>query len=325
MKHLRRTFLHLAAGAAALPVASRIARAQAYPARPVRIIVGFAAGGSADILARSIGQWLSERLGQPFVVDNRPGAGTTIGTEAVVKAPPDGYTLLLLPSAAVTSALLYDNLNFNLIRDIAPVASISREPQILALHPSVPANTISEFIAYAKANPGKISIASGGSGTPAHIAGELFKLMTGVSLVHVPYRGAAPAVTDLIGGHVQVMFVAMASGIEYVRAGKLRSLAVTTAMRSEALPEVPVMGDSVAGYESSVWYGIGAPSHTPPEIIATLNAEINAALANSTIKARLANLGNTPLVGSAADFGKLIADETEKWGKVIRAVNIKAE
>ncbi len=304
---------------------SRIARAQAYPSRPVRIIVGFAAGGSADILARLIGQWLSERLGQPFVIENRPGAGTTIGTEAVVKAPPDGYTLLLVPSAAVTSALLYDKLNFNLIRDIAPVASISREPQILALHPSIPTNTVSEFIAYAKANPGKISMASGGNGTPAHIAGELFKMMTGVNLVHVPYRGAAPALTDLIGGHVQVMFVAMASGIEYVRAGKLRSLAVTTAMRSEALPDVPVLGDFVAGYESSAWYGLGAPKHTPPEIVATLNAEINAGLANSTIKARLADLGNTPLVGSATDFGKLIADETEKWGKVIRAVNIKAE
>ena len=236
-----------------------------------------------------------------------------------MKAPPDGYTLLLVAAAAVTSALLYDKLNFNLIRDIAPVASISREPQILALHPSIPTNTVSEFIAYAKANPGKISMASGGNGTPAHIAGELFKMMTGVNMVHVPYRGAAPALTDLIGGHVQVMFVAMASGIEYVRAGKLRSLAVTTAMRSEALPDVPVLGDFVAGYKSSAWYGLGAPKHTPSEIVATLNTEINAGLANSTIKARLADLGGTPLVGSATDFGKLIADETEKWGKVIRA------
>ena len=304
---------------------SRFARAQAYPTRPVRIIVGFPAGGSADILARLIGQWLSERLGQPFVIENRPGAGTTIATEAVVKAPPDGYTLLLVAAAAVTSALLYDKLNFNLIRDIVPVASISREPQILALHPSIPTNTVSEFIAYAKANPGKISMASGGNGTPAHIAGELFKMMTGVNLVHVPYRGAAPALTDLIGGHVQVMFVAMASGIEYVRAGKLRSLAVTTVMRSEALPDVPILGDFVAGYESSAWYGLGAPKHTPPEIVVTLNTEINAGLANSTIKARLADLGGTALAGSPADFAKLIVDETEKWGKVIRAANIKPE
>jgi tripartite-type tricarboxylate transporter receptor subunit TctC len=325
MKLPRRRFLHLAASAAALSAASRIASAQAYPARPVRIIVGFPAGGSADILARLIGQWLSERLGQPFVIENRPGAGTTIGTEAVVKAPPDGYTLLLIAAAAVTSALLYEKLNFNLIRDIVPVASISREPQILALHPSIPTNTVPEFIAYAKANPGKINMASGGNGTPAHIAGELFKMMAGVNLVHVAYRGAAPALTDLIGGHVQVMFVAMASGIEYVRAGKLRSLAVTTAMRSEALPDVPVLGDFVAGYESSAWYGLGAPKHTPPEIVATLNTEINAGLANSTIKARLADLGSTPLVGSATDFGKLIVDETEKWGNVIRALNIKAE
>jgi tripartite-type tricarboxylate transporter receptor subunit TctC len=280
MKLPRRQFLHLTAAAAALPAASRFAWAQAYPTRPVRIVVGFAAGGSADILARLIGQWLSERLGQPFVIENRPGAGTTIAIEAVVKAPPDGYTLLLVAAAAVTSALLYDKLNFNLIRDIAPVASISREPQILALHPSIPTNTVSEFIAYAKANPGKISMASGGNGTPAHIAGELFKMMTGVNLVHVPYRGAAPALTDLIGGQVQVMFVAMASGIEYVRAGKLRSLAVTTAMRSEALPDLPVLGDFVAGYESRAWYGLGAPKHTPSEIVATLNTEINAGLAN---------------------------------------------
>jgi tripartite-type tricarboxylate transporter receptor subunit TctC len=300
----RRRFLHLAAGAAALPAVPRLASAQAYPARPVRIIVGFAPGGSADILARLIGQWLSGRLGQPFVIENRPGAGTTIATEAVVKATPDGYTLLLVPAAAVTSALLYDKLNFNLLRDIVPVASISREPQILALHPSVPANTISEFIAYAKANPGKISMGSGGNGTPAHIAGELFKMMAGVNLVHVPYRGAAPALTDLIGGHIQVMFVAMASGIEYARAGKLRSLAVTTAMRSEALPDVPVLSDFVAGYESSAWYGLGAPRNTPAEIVATLNTEINAGLANSTIKARLVDLGSTPLVGLATDFGQ---------------------
>jgi tripartite-type tricarboxylate transporter receptor subunit TctC len=316
MKLPRRNFLHLAAGAAALPAASRFAWAQIYPTRPVHIVVGFAAGGSADILARLIGQWLSERLGQPFVIENRPGAGTTIATEAVVKAPPDGYTLLLVAAAAVTSVLLYEKLNFNLIRDIAPVASISREPQILALHPSIPTNTVSEFIAYAKANPGKISMASGGNGTPAHVAGELFKMMTGVNLVHVPYRGAAPALTDLIGGQVQVMFVAMASGIEYVRAGKLRSLAVTTAMRSEALPDLPVLGDFVAGYESSAWYGLGAPKHTPSEIVARLNKDINAALADPKIKARLADLGSTPLVSSPGDFANLIADETEKWGEV---------
>jgi tripartite-type tricarboxylate transporter receptor subunit TctC len=321
----RRQFLHLAAGAAALPTVSRIAWAQAYPSRPVRIIVGFAPGGSADILARLIGQWLSERLGQPFVIENRPGAGTTIATEAVVKAPPDGYTLLLVATAAVTSALLYDKLNFNLIRDIAPVASISREPQILALHPSIPTNTVSEFIAYAKANPGKISMASGGNGTPAHIAGELFKMMTGVNMVHVPYRGQAPALTDLIGGQVQVMFVAMASGIEYIRAGKLRSLAVTTTMRSEALPNLPVLGDFVAGYESSAWYGLGAPKHIPSEIVDKLNKEINAGLADPKIKARLADLGGEVLALSPAEFGKLIAEETEKWGKVIRAANIKPE
>jgi len=319
----RRRVLHLAGGAVALPALSPLARAEFYPTRPVRIIVGFAAGGSSDIVARLIAQWLSDRLGQPFVIENRPGAGTTIATEAVVKSPPDGYTLLLHGSAAVTSALLYDKLNFNLIQDIAPVASISREPQILALHPSVPANTVSEFIAYAKANPGKISMASGGNGTPAHVAGELFKMMTGVNLVHVPYRGQAPALIDLVGGHVQVQFVAMASGIEYVRAGKLRSLAVTTSMRSEALPDVPVLGDFVAGYESSVWFGLGAPKHTPSEIVAKLNAAINVGLANSMIKARLADLGNTPLAGSATDFGKLIDEETEKWGKVIRAANIK--
>jgi tripartite-type tricarboxylate transporter receptor subunit TctC len=321
----RRQFLHLAAGAAALPTVSRIAWAQAYPSRPVRIIVGFAPGGSADILARLIGQWLSERLGQPFVIENRPGAGTTIATEAVVKAPPDGYTLLLVATAAVTSALLYDKLNFNLIRDIAPVASISREPQILALHPSIPTNTVSEFIAYAKANPGKISMASGGNGTPAHIAGELFKMMTGVNMVHVPYRGQAPALTDLIGGQVQVMFVAMASGIEYIRAGKLRSLAVTTTMRSEALPNLPVLRDFVAGYESSAWYGLGAPKHIPSEIVDKLNKEINAGLADPKIKARLADLGGEVLALSPAEFGKLIAEETEKWGKVIRAANIKPE
>jgi tripartite-type tricarboxylate transporter receptor subunit TctC len=321
----RRQFLHLAAGAAALPAATRIARAQAYPARPVRIIVGAAPSGTYDIMARLTGEWLSERLGQPFVIENRPGAGTTIGTEAVVKAPPDGYTLLLVGAAAVTSAPLYDKLNFNLIRDIAPVAAISREPHIMVVNPSVPASTVREFIAYAKANPGKLTMASGGIGTLSHVEGELFKMMTGLNLVHVPYRGLAPALTDLLGGQVQMTFASMASSIEYIRTGKLRALAVTTATRSEMLPDVPTVGEFVPGYEASTWSGVGAPKATPAEIVEKLNKEINAALADPKIKARLADLGSTPLVGSATDFGKLIADEMEKWGNVIRALNIKAE
>ena len=321
----RRQFLHLAGGAAALPGLSRIARAQTYPARPVRIIVGAAPSGTYDIMARLIGEWLSERLGQPFVIENRPGAGTTIGTEAVVKAPPDGYTLLLVGAAAVTSALLYDKLNFNLIRDIAPVAAISREPHIMVVNPSVPAKTVPEFIAYAKGNPGKISMASGGIGTVAHLCGELFKMMTGVNIVHVPYRGLAPALTDLLGGQVQVTFASMASSIEYIRAGKLRALAVTTATRSEALPDIPTVAEFVPGYEASTWSGVGAPKATPAEIVEKLNKEINVALADHKIKARLADLGSTPLVGSATDFGKLMAEETEKWAKVIRAANIKPQ
>ena len=324
MKPPRRKFLHLAAGAAALPTVARVARAQAYPSRPVRIIVGAAPSGTYDIMARLIGEWLSERLGQPFVIENRPGAGTTIGTEAVVKAPADGYTLLLVGAAAATSALLYDKLNFNLIRDIAPVAAISREPHIMVAHPSVPATTVPEFIAYAKANPGKISMASGGIGTVAHLSGELFKMMAGVDLVHVPYRGLSPALTDLLGGQVQVVSASMASSIEYMRAGKLRALAVTTATRSEMLPDVPTLGEFVPGYEASTWSGVGAPKATPAEIIEKINKEINAGLADHKIKARLVDLGSTPLVGSATDFGKLIVDETEKWAKVIKFAGIKA-
>ena len=325
MKLPRRQFLHLAAGAAALPAVSHIAWAQAYPTRPVRIIVGAAPSGTYDIMARLIGQWLSERLGQQFVIENRPGAGTTIGTEAVVKAPPDGYTLLLVGAAAATSALLYDKLNFNLSRDIAPVAAISREPDILAVNPAVPARTVPEFIAYAKGHPGKISMASGGIGTVGHLSGELFKMMTGVNLVHVPYRGLAPALTDMLGGQVQVTFASTAPSIEHVKAGKLRALAVTTTTRSEMLPEVPTVAEFAPGYEASTWSGVGAPKATPAEIIEKLNKEINAALADHKIKARLADLASAPLVGSAADFGKLIADETEKWGNVIRTLNIKAE
>jgi tripartite-type tricarboxylate transporter receptor subunit TctC len=325
MKLPRRNFLHLAAGAAALPTASRIARAQAYPSRPVRIIVGAAPSGTYDIMARLIGQWLSERLGQPFVIENRPGAGTTIGTEAVVKAPPDGYTLLLVGAAAVTSALLYEKLNYNFVRDIAPVASIIRVPHVMQVNPSLPVATVPEFIAYAKANPGKISMGSGGNGSPAHVTGELFKMMTGVNLTHVPYRGAGPAITDLLGGQIQVTFTDMAASIEYIRAGKLRALAVTTATRSEALPDIPTVGDFVSGFEASQWVGLCAPKNTPPEIIGKLNTEINTGLADPRLKARFADLGGTVLPGSPADFGKLIADDTEKWGMVVKLSGAKPE
>jgi tripartite-type tricarboxylate transporter receptor subunit TctC len=319
----RRQFLHLAASAAALSAVSRIAWAQAYPTRPVRIIVGFAAGGGYDIAARLMSQFLSERLGQPFIVENRQGAAGTIGAEAVVKSPPDGYTLLLVGAAAVTSALLYDKLS--LIRDIAPVAAIGREPHIMAVNPSVPANTVPEFIAYAKANPGKVTMASSGSGGPPHIAGELFKMMTGVDMVHVPYRGIAPALNDLLGGQVQVTFASMPSSIEYIRAGKLRALAVTTATRSVALPDVPTVGEFVPGYEESGWTGIGAPKATPAEIVEKLNKEINAGLADAKIKARIAALGSSVSPGSPADFGKLIAAETEKSAKIIKFAGIKPE
>jgi tripartite-type tricarboxylate transporter receptor subunit TctC len=325
MKLPRRNFLHLAAGAAALPAVSRFAWAQVYPSRPVRIIVGFAPAGSTDIMARLIGQWLSERLGQSFVVENRPGAGTNIATEAVVRAPADGYTLLMAGSANAVNATLYDKLNFNFIRDIAPVAGITVVPNVIVVHPSVPAKTIPELIAYAKANPGKINIASGPIGGPGHVAAELFKMMTGADMLLVSYRGGGPALTDLIAGQVQVMFPTTAASIEYVRAGRLRVLGVTAATRSEALPDIPTVGEFVPGYEASYWIGIGAPKATPAEIVDKLNAEINAALADPKMKSRLADLGGTVLPGSPAAFGKLIAEETEKWGNVIRALNIKAD
>jgi tripartite-type tricarboxylate transporter receptor subunit TctC len=325
MKLPRRQFLHLAAGAAALPAVSRVARAQAYPTRPVRFVAAFAAGGGSDIMSRLIGQALSERLGQPFVIENRPGAAGNIGTEAVVRAPADGYTLLLVGGWNAINATLYDRLSFNFIRDIAPVASISREPNVIAVHPSVPAKTLPEFIAYAKANPGKVNMASGGNGTPSHVSGELFKMMAGVNMVHVPYRGAGPAVSDLLGGQVQVMFAPLLVSIEHIRAGKLRALAVTTAMRSEALIDIPTGGEFVRGYEASQLYGVGVPRDTPANVINKLNREINAVLADSKIKARLADMGSVALPGSPADFGKLIADETEKWGNVIRTLNIKPE
>jgi len=324
MKLPRRKFLHLAAGAAALPAASRFAWAQAYPTRPVRLIVPIAPGGATDILARLMGHWLSERLGQQFVIENRPGAGTTIGTEVVVRAPADGYTLLLVSSDSL-SATLYEKLSFNFIRDIAPVAGIVRLPFLMLVHPSVPANTVPEFIAYAKANPGKINIASPGIGTAPHLAGELFKTMAGLNLAHVPYRGGAPALTDLISGQVQVMFLSSAASIEYIRSGRLRALAVTSATRWEGLPDLPTVVDFLPGYEASAWFGVGAPKATPTEIVEKLNKEINAGLADPKMKARLADVGGTALSGSPADFGKLIADETEKWAKVIRAAGIKAE
>jgi tripartite-type tricarboxylate transporter receptor subunit TctC len=321
----RRNFLHLAAGAAALPVVSRFAWAQAYPSRPVRMIVPVAPGGAQDTLARLMGQWLSERLGQPFVIDNRPGGGSNIGTEAVVRAPADGHTLLLIPPDSAINATLYDKLNFNFIRDIAPVAGVFRGAYVMVVNPSVPAKTVPEFIDYAKANPGKINMASVGIGSGTHIAGELFKMMAGVNMVHVPYRGGGPALTDLLGGQVQVMFPGTVLSIEYIRAGRLRALAVTTATRSETLPGIPTMGEFVPGYEASQWFGIGAPKNTPADIVDKLNREINAGLADPKIEARLANLGGDVLALSPADFGKLIADETEKWGKVIRAANIKPE
>jgi tripartite-type tricarboxylate transporter receptor subunit TctC len=325
MKLPRRTFLEVAAGAAALPAVSRIARAQAYPARPVRIVVGFAAGGTTDILARLMAQSLSERLGQQFVIENRPGAGSNIGTEAVVRAPADGYTLLLANAVNAINATLYDKLNYNFIRDTASVASIVRQPQILTVNPSLPARTVPEFIAYAKANPGKINMASPGIGTVPHIGGELFKAMAGINMLHVPYRGGAPALTDLIGGQVQVMFSGPIELVEHIKAGKLRALAVSTTTRWDVLPDLPTIGDFVPGYDATNWFGICAPKNTPPEIINRLNKEINAGLDDPKLRARLADLGGTALPGSPADFGKLIAEETEKWAKVIRAANIKPE
>jgi tripartite-type tricarboxylate transporter receptor subunit TctC len=317
--------LHLAAGAAAIPAVSRIASAQTYPTKPVRIIVGFAPAGVADILARLIGQWVSERLGQPFVIENRPGAGGNIGTEAVVRAPPDGYTLLLVGAWDAINATLYDRLNFNFIRDIAPVAGIIRVPQVMEVNPSVPAKTVPEFIAYAKANPTKLNMASAGNGTPSHVSGELFKMMTGVAMQHVPYRSGGAALTDLLGGQVQVMFDNTASSIEHIRAGRVRALAVTTATRAEVLPDLPTVGDFVSGYEASGFGGVGAPKSTPREIIQKLNKEINDALADPKSKARLAELGGMVLSGSPADFGKLIADETAKWAKVVKASGAKPD
>ena len=320
----RRRFLRLTAGATVLPVISHVAKAQPYPSLPVRIVVPFPPAGLSDIVTRLIGQWLSERLGTPFVIENRPGAGSNLGTEVVVNAPPDGYTLLNLSSANATNATMYEKLNFDFIRDIAPVASLVRFPYVLEVNPSIPVRTVPELIAYAKANPGRLSIASAGTGTPAHIAGELFKLMTGVDMVHVPYRGAALALTDLLGGQVQVMIDNMAASLAHIRTGRLRALAVTTATRLETLPDVPTVAEFVPGFEASSMNGVGAPKRTPTEIVNKLNEEINTALADPKIKARIADLGLTPLVGSPADLEKLIAEETKKWGNVIRAANIKA-
>ena len=321
----RRQFLHLVAGAAALPTMSRIARAQAYPTRPVHWIVGLAAGGGADILARLMGQWLSERLGQQFLIENRPGAGTNVATEAVVRAPADGYTLLMVLPPNAINATLYQKLNFNFIRDIAPVAGLIRTPLFMEVNPSLPAKTVPEFIAYAKANPDKISMASAGIGTSGHIAGELFKMMAHVDMVHVPYRGGAPAIIDLLGGQVQVLFDPVSSSTEYIRAGKLRALAVTTASRSEAFPDVPTVAEFVPGYEASAFFGVGAPKSTPADIIEKLNKEINAGLADPKLKTRLADLGGTVIAGPPADFRTLIADETEKWATVVKFAGIKPE
>jgi tripartite-type tricarboxylate transporter receptor subunit TctC len=325
MKLPRRNFLHLAASAAALPVVSRFAWAQAYPARPVRVIVPSSAGSATDIAARLIGQWLSERLGQPFIVENRVGAGGNVGTEMVVRSAPDGYTLLMVNGANAISATLYENLNFNFIRDIAPVASVMRTPVVMEVHPSVPANTVPEFIAYAQANPGKIAMASAGNGTIHHVAGELFKMMARIDLLHVPYRGAPPALTDLIAGQVQVIFDVLPSSIGYIRAGKLRALAVTTAARLEMLPDIPTVGEFVPGYEASGWIGVGTPKNTPTEIVDKLNKEINVALADPKIRARIADLGSPVFASSPAEFANFIAAETEKWGKVVKFARIKPQ
>jgi len=325
MRLPRRRLLHLAAAAIIAPPMARTARAQSYPARPVRLIVGFPAGGPTDIFARLIGQWLAERLGQQFVVENRPGAGSTIATEVVVNAAPDGYTLLMITVAHAIGTTFHERLNYVFLRDIAPVAGIIRGPLVMVINPALPAATVAEFIAYAKARPGRINMASVGNGTSPHLAGELFKAMAGIDMLHVPYRGAAPALTDLIGGQVEVMFEGMASLVDHISTGRLRALAVTTAARSPALPQIPTVAEAVSGYEASQWYGIGAPANTPAEIIAVLNREINAGLADPAIKARLATLGGTPLSVSSAEFGKLVADETEKWGKVVKLSGAKAE
>jgi len=321
----RRQFLHLATAAAALPAMSQIVQANAYPTRPVRIIVGFAAGGGFDIAARLIGQWLSERLGQPFVIENRPGANSNIGTEVVARAPPDGYTLLLCGNPNAINSTFYDKLTYNFIRDIAPVAGILRGPYVLVVNSSVSAKSGPEFITYARANPRKVNMASQGNGSPGHMVGELFQMMAGINLVHVPYRGSAPALTDLLGGQVQVAFSSLTAAIEYIKAGKLRALAVTTATRSDVLPDIPTVGEFVPGYEASTWYGVGAPKATPAEIVEKLNKEIKDSLADPKLQALLADLGGTAMMGSPADFGKFIADETEKWSKVVKLVGIKAD
>jgi len=321
----RRRFLRLTAGAAAFPLTLHLAEAQTYPSRPVRLLVGFAAGSTTDIVARLIGQWLSERLGQQFIVENRPGAASNIATEAVVKATADGYTLLMVAPVAAINATLYEKLNFNFLRDMAPVAGVVRVPNVLEVNPALPVKTVPELIDLAKANPGTLSFASAGVGTASHLAGEMFKARTGLDLIHVAYRGDGPAMTDLIGGQVQVGFATMIASIGHIRSGRLRPLAVTTAIRSEVLPELPTVADFVPGYEASSWFGVAAPKDTPAAVIERLNAEINAGLADAKIKARLADMSGMLLTGSAADFSRLIADETEKWGKVIRAANIKAE
>jgi tripartite-type tricarboxylate transporter receptor subunit TctC len=325
MKLRRRQFLNLAASAVTLPSVGWIAHAQTYPSRPVRVVVPFGSAGATDIVARLIGQSLSERLGQTFVIENRPGAGGNLGIEAVVRSPPDGYTLALVGAPGAINATLYDKLSFNFIRDIAPVAVIIRFPNVMVVNPSVPAKTVPEFIAYAKANPGKLNMASPGNGSTPHVTGELFKMMTGVNMVHVPYRSVAAAMTDMLSGQVQVSFGTSASTVEYIRAGALRALAVTTATRSEALPDLPTVAEFVPGYEASAWFGVGAPRHTPAEIVDKLNMEINASLADPKLKARLADIGGIALTGSPADFGKLIAEETEKWAKVVRFSGAKAE
>jgi len=325
MKFPRRQFLRLAASVAVVPLLSPTAWGQTYPTQPVRIVVSVAAGSNPDILARLMGQWLSERLGHPFVIENRPGGGTNIATEAVIRSPADGHTLLLVAPSSTINATLYEKLNFNFIRDIAPVAGIIHMPNLMVVNTSVPATTVPEFIAYAKANPGRINMASPGIGSGPHMAGELFKMMSGVNMVHVPYRGNVPALTDLVGGQVQVMFDGIPTSIGHIRSGRLRALAVTTATRSEVLPDIPTVADFVPGYEMSAWFGVGAPRNTPVEVLNRLNREINAGLADPKIKARLAELGGTALAGSPIDFGKLIAAETDKWGKLIRAANIKPE
>lgn len=324
MKMPRRKFLRLAAGVAALPAMPGIVAAQSYPTRPVRIIVGFAAGGPPDVLSRLLGQWLSGRLGQQFIVETRPGAGSNVGTELVVNSPADGYTLLLASTGNAVNATLYSKLRFDFIRDIAPVAGILRAPNLMVVNPSIPPRTVPEFIAYAKSNPGKINMASSGIGTSPHVAGELFKLMTGINMVHVPYRGGVPALTDLLAGQVQVYFTTVSNSISYIKNGQLRALGVSATKRLAVLPDIPTLSEFVPGFEAGAWFGIGAPKNTPAEIIDRLNKEINAGLADPKIRARLLELGGTPLIGSPADFGKLFVDETEKWGKVVRAAKLKA-